>query len=323
MNTVTITIDGRSVSVDPDLSILEAARRNGIDIPTLCYHDALPERGSCWLCIVELKGQNRFIPACNTKVSDGMIVETDNAELRNMRRQSLERIISQHCGDCLGPCEISCPASCNIPGFVSAIASGRDRDAMSIIMETIPLPGILGRVCPAPCEEACRRHGVDDPVSICALKRFAADRDAATPEPFLPEQKKRSEKKVAIVGAGPAGLTAAYYLLAAGHGVTIIDANEQPGGMMRYGIPRFRLPEEVIEADIRPIRAMGAEFRMGTRFGNDIDWATLQQDHDALLLSMGASTAARMGIPGEELPGVISGIGFLKEASGGTAGQSG
>ncbi|NTV02489.1 MAG: FAD-dependent oxidoreductase [Chlorobiaceae bacterium] len=323
MNPVTLTIDGRIVTVDPERSILEAARLNGLEIPTLCFHEALPERGSCWLCIVELKGQNRFIPACNTKVSEGMVVETDNAILQGMRRQSLERIVVQHCGDCLGPCEISCPAGCNIPGFVSAIASGRDRDAMSIIMETIPLPGILGRVCPAPCEEACRRHGVDDPVSICALKRHAADSDAASGEPFMPARAGSTGKQVAVVGAGPAGLTAAYYLLAAGHGVTIIDAGEQPGGMMRYGIPRFRLPEPVIEADIRPIRAMGAEFRMSTRFGTDTDWNSLSQDHDALLLAVGASVAARMGIPGEDNPRVVSGIEFLRAASNGEPGNAG
>ena len=323
MKPVTLIIDGRSITVDPKLSILEAARRNGIEIPTLCFHEALAERGSCWLCIVELKGQNRFIPACNTKVSEGMVVETDNATLQGMRRQSLERIIAQHCGDCLGPCEISCPAGCNIPGFVSAIASGRDRDAMSIIMETIPLPGILGRVCPAPCEDACRRHGVDDPVSICALKRFAADRDAAASGTFLPEKAGDTGKRVAIVGAGPAGLTAAYYLLTAGHGVTIIDANEQPGGMMRYGIPRFRLPETVIDADIRLIRSMGAEFRMSTRFGTDTGWNTLSQTHDALLLAVGAAKAARMGIPGEENPRVVSGIDFLRAASEGKAGTAG
>lgn len=323
MNTVQLTIDGRNLSVAPELSILEAARLNGIEIPTLCFNETLPEHGSCWLCIVELKGQNRFIPACNTKVSEGMVVETDNAELRGMRRQSLERIIEQHCGDCLGPCELSCPAECNIPGFVSAIASGRDRDAMRIIMETIPLPGILGRVCPAPCEEACRRHGVDDPVSICALKRFAADRDALAPEPFLPERKASSGKRVAIIGAGPAGLSSAYFLLAAGHGVTIIDANEQPGGMMRYGIPRFRLPEAVIDADIRSIRAMGAEFRMSTRFGSDVDWSSLSKDHDALLISVGASAASSMDIPGEGIPGVTSGIEFLKNAATGTGEPTG
>lgn len=323
MNPVTLTIDGRTVSVESGRSILEAARRNGIEIPTLCFHEALPDRGSCWLCIVELKGQNRFIPACNTTATEGMVVETDNATLQGMRRQSLERIVAQHCGDCLGPCEVSCPAGCNIPGFVLAIASGSDRDAMSIIMETIPLPGILGRVCPAPCEEACRRHGVDDPVSICALKRYAADRDAVSGEPFVPKVAESTGKRVAIVGAGPAGLTAAYFLLAAGHGVTLIDANEQPGGMMRYGIPRFRLPESVIEADIRPIRAMGARFMMSTRFGVDTGWDSLSQEHDALLLAVGASVASTMGIPGEEHPLAVSGIDFLREASTGEPGYAG
>lgn len=139
----------------------------------------------------------------------------------------------------------------------------------------------------------------------------------------MPARAESTGKKIAIVGAGPAGLTAAYYLLAAGHGVTIIDAGRQPGGMMRYGIPRFRLPESVIEADIRPIRAMGAEFRMSTRFGPDTGWDSLSRDHDALLLAIGASSAARMGIPGEDHPLVVSGIDFLRAASNAGSGNTG
>ena len=318
MKPVTLTIDGRRISVEPGLSILEAARSNGIHIPTLCFHEALPSRGSCWLCIVEIKGQNRFIPGCNTVVSEGMVVETSNAELDAMRRQSLERIIAVHCGDCLGPCELSCPAGCNIPGFVAAIASGRDVDAVRIIRQTIPLPGILGRVCPAPCEDACRRHGVDEPVSICALKRFAADQ-ATADEPSLPERQAASGKKVAIVGAGPAGLTAAWFLLVAGHEVTIIDANEKAGGMMRYGIPKFRLPDAVIDADVEPIVEMGARFSLSTEFGRYIDWPHLKQDHDALFLSIGAASASPLDIPGEELEGVVSGIRFLRDSASGAA----
>ena len=317
MNPVTLTIDGRSISASPDLSILEAARQNGIDIPTLCFHEALPSRGSCWLCIVEIKGQNRFIPACNTKVSEGMVIETRNPELHAMRRQNLERLIEQHCGDCLGPCELSCPAGCNIPGFVSAIATGRDHDALEIIRQTIPLPGILGRVCPAPCEEACRRHGVDDPVSICALKRFAADMNLAGTEDSLPERAPATGKKVAIVGAGPAGLTAAWFLLFSGHEVTIIDSHDRPGGMMRYGIPRFRLPDEIIDADIAPIEKMGATFRLSTVFGRDTDWSRLKEDHDALFVSIGASRASSLDIEGEERPEVVSGIEFLHEVASG------
>jgi glutamate synthase (NADPH/NADH) small chain len=113
MTSVNLTIDGRLVLANADETILEAARRHGIDIPTLCFHEALPTKGSCWLCIVEIKGKNRFIPACSTKVSEGMVVETSNGELAAMRRQSLERIIAMHCGDCFAPCELACPAGCD------------------------------------------------------------------------------------------------------------------------------------------------------------------------------------------------------------------
>jgi len=318
MNLVNLIIDGRSVSAAPGQTILEAARDNGIRIPTLCFHKALESTGSCWICIVEIKGKNRFIPACSTRVSEGMVIETSNAELDAMRRQSLERIIARHCGDCLAPCELACPAGCDIPEFVAAIASGNDREAIDIIRQTIPLPGILGRVCPAPCEEACRRHGVDEPVSICALKRFAADREMAEGSE-LPERKAASGKRVAIVGAGPAGLTAAWFLLLGGHEVTILDANEKAGGMMRYGIPKFRLPEAVIDADVEPLVKMGATFRFSTMFGKDADLAGLQKEHDAVLLTIGASQASKLGIPGEELDGVQSGIGFLADVADGNA----
>ncbi len=322
MKPVNLTIDGRGVSAAPGQTILEAARQHGIRIPTLCFHKALESTGSCWICIVEIKGKNRFIPACSTRVSEGMVIETSNAELDAMRRQSLERIIAQHCGDCLAPCELACPAGCDIPEFVAAIAKGDEREAIGIIRQTIPLPGILGRVCPAPCEEACRRHGVDEPVSICALKRFAADQEMADGSE-LPERKPASGKRVAIVGAGPAGLTAAWFLLLGGHEVTIIDANEKAGGMMRYGIPKFRLPEAVIDADVEPLVKMGATFRFSTVFGKDADLAGLRKEHDAVLLTIGASQPSKLGIPGEELDGVQSGIGFLADVAAGTAAAPG
>lgn len=322
MKPVNLIIDGRSVQAAPGQTILEAARENGIRIPTLCFHKEIEATGSCWICIVEIKGKNRFIPSCSTKVSEGMVVETSNAELDSMRRQSLERLLAQHCGDCLAPCELACPAGCDIPEFVAAIAKGSDREAIEIIRRTIPLPGILGRVCPAPCEEVCRRHGVDEPVSICALKRFAADREMADGSE-LPERKPASGKRVAIVGAGPAGLTAAWFLLLGGHEVTILDANEKAGGMMRYGIPKFRLPEAVIDADVEPLVKMGATFRFSTLFGKDADLAGLQKEHDAVLLTIGASQASKLGIPGEELDGVQSGIGFLADVAAGTAAAPG
>ncbi|MBM3162046.1 MAG: FAD-dependent oxidoreductase [Chlorobi bacterium] len=317
MHELTLTINGKTVTANPEMSILQAALSAGIDIPTLCFDKRLESTGSCWMCIVEIKGKNRFVPACSTAVSDGMVIETENPELHDMRRQNLERLIEHHCGDCMGPCELSCPAGCNIPGFIAEIARRDHEQALRIIKETIPLPGILGRICPAPCEDACRRHGVDEPVSICALKRYAADRDRERPECFVPEIAEKTGKKVAVIGAGPAGLTAAYYLLALGHDVTIFDANTEPGGMMRYGIPRFRLPESVIESELEPFRKMGAEFRMNSVLGKEMSTENLKKEYDAVFLGLGASKAARMGIPGEEEACVTSGIAFLHEASSG------
>ena len=150
MNFISLTINQQAVMVAPGTSILEAATTAGIVIPTLCFHKSLKETGSCWMCIVEIKGKNRFVPACDTPVSEGMVIETENDTLSAMRRQSLERIIAEHSGDCKGPCEITCPAGCNIPDFVAAIAGNNDALAIKIIKQTIPLPGILGRICPAP-----------------------------------------------------------------------------------------------------------------------------------------------------------------------------
>ncbi len=318
MSNITFTLNGKTVTTEAGSTILEAARENGAAIPTLCFQESLHAFGSCWMCIVEIKGKNRFVPACSTRVTDGIAVETDNAELYSIRRRNLERLLEGHDGDCNGPCEVSCPAGCDIPAFVSAIAHGNDHEAIRIIKDDIPLPGILGRICHAPCEEECRRHGVDEPLSICALKRFAADRDSESSERYLPSCKPQTGKKAAIIGAGPSGLTAAYYLLTEGHAVTIYDAHDAPGGMMRYGIPLFRLPAEVIEADLEPIRVLGAQFVGNTVFGRDISLESLEKEgFDAVYLAFGAQQAGRLAIPGAENEGVISGIDFLRRAASG------
>jgi glutamate synthase (NADPH) small chain len=317
MKQLLLTINQQAVTAAPGTSILEAATAAGINIPTLCFHKSLEETGACWMCIVEIKGKNRFVPACDTPVSEGMVIETENETLNAMRRQSLESIILEHDGDCLGPCEITCPAGCNIPDLVAAIASHNDARAIEIIKQTIPLPGILGRICPAPCEDECRRHGIDQPVSICALKRYAADRDSEQIYRFIPALAPKTGKKVAIVGSGPAGLTAAWFLLCNGHEVTILEASAQAGGMMRYGIPRFRLPDAVIENDLATLLDMGLKFRFNTIFGKEVTLETLQGNSDAVFLAVGAQKAATMNISGEDAPGVTSGIEFLRKTASG------
>uniref|UniRef100_Q3AT22 Glutamate synthase (NADPH) small chain n=1 Tax=Chlorobium chlorochromatii (strain CaD3) TaxID=340177 RepID=Q3AT22_CHLCH len=318
MTSISLTINNISVSVPQGSTILAAAEAAGVTIPTLCFLKELEERGACWMCIVEIKDKNRFVPACNTAAAEGMVIETENPTLSAMRRQNLERIIVEHSGDCNAPCELACPAGCNIPDFIAAIERGDNAKALEIIKEDIPLPAILGRICPAPCEEACRRHGVDEPLSICALKRYAADRDSEQAERYLPPCEPSSGKHVAIVGAGPAGLSAAWFLLRKGHKVTIFEAAPQAGGVMRYGIPRFRLPESVIESDVAPLLAMGLELRCNTRFGRDVTFDNIRTQYDALLLAAGTEEAASMGIAGEELEGVISGITFLRNVALGT-----
>ncbi|WP_040433279.1 FAD-dependent oxidoreductase [Chlorobium ferrooxidans] len=315
MNELSLTINGRPVTVAPGATILDAATGAGIEIPTLCFNKSLDATGSCWMCIVELKGKNRFVPACDTLVMEGMVVETENEALSSMRRQSIERIIEQHSGDCMGPCELTCPAGCDIPDFIDAIARHDEREAIKIIKESIPLAGILGRICPAPCEDECRRHGIDNPVSICALKRYAADSDAQSSERYLPELPENSGKKVAIVGSGPAGLTAAFFLRRKGHAVTVLESGTEAGGMMRYGIPRFRLPESVIESDLATLRDMGIEFRFNSEFGTAVTLNAVKSEFDALFLAVGAQKASTMNIPGEDIPGVVSGISFLRKSA--------
>ena len=137
MKQLSLTINQQAVTAAAGTSILEAATAAGIAIPTLCFLNSLHETGSCWMCIVEIKGKNRFVPACETEVSEGMVIETDNAEIGAMRRQNLEGIIAEHGGDCMGPCELSCPAGCNIPDFIAAIARQDEREAIQIIKQTV------------------------------------------------------------------------------------------------------------------------------------------------------------------------------------------
>lgn len=213
----------------------------------------------------------------------------------------------------IAPCRIGCPANLNVQGYVAMVKEGKYREAVEIIMRDLPFPGILGRVCPHRCEASCRRAQVDEAISIRELKRVAADRAPVTEIP-LPEIKPR-EEQVAIVGSGPAGLTAAYFLALEGYKVTVYEAMPEPGGMMRYGIPEHRLPRWVLDQEIGNLKRFGIEIQTGVRIGKDL---TLQElkDHGAkaVFLAVGAWKGLRLGIPGEkEGPGVQDVTTFLRE----------
>ena len=294
-----LTIDSRPVEVPPGTTLLAAARGMGIDIPTLCWREGLEANTSCMACVVRVEGRAALVPSCAAAAEDGMVVHTASQEVVEARKSALELLLSDHLGDCEAPCHSVCPAHMNIPRMIRQILAGAMRDAIATVKEDIVLPGVLGRICPAPCEKGCRRGAKDLPVGICLLKRYAADVDLASESPYLPACGPASGKKVAIVGAGPAGLAAAYHLLRAGHACTVFEAREAPGGMLRYGVPEPRLPRIVLDAEIDVVRRMGAAFRCGVRVGRDVALEDLRREFDAVAVAVGVvqDAAEALGLP--------------------------
>jgi formate dehydrogenase major subunit len=315
MSTFTITIDRRPVEVTPGETILQAARRLGISIPTLCHVEGFPPSASCFLCAVQIEGRPNLWPSCAMPVAEGMTVTTDSEVVRTARRTALELLISDHAGDCVGPCRTGCPARLDIPSFISRISAGDNRKAAEIVTDDLTLPASLGRVCPRLCEQRCRQCEADEALSIRNLHRFAADQQRVAVSPYLPRTAASTGKRVAIVGAGPAGLAAAYHLLRAGHGAVLFDAHPQAGGMLRYGIPAFRLPRSVLDAEIRMIRELGAEFRLGQKLGRDVTLDELRGDFDAVFLAVGAQGSRGLGCPGEEV--AMPALDFLEKITDG------
>lgn len=287
MKTVTITIDDQDIAVPASSSILDAAEKLNIPIPALCHLNGFERFTSCMICVVYEAETGRLLPACSAEVFEGMRIETDNDLVREARKDALDFLLSEHAGDCDAPCRRACPAHMNIPLMIRQIEDGRLADAIRTIKKDIALPAVLGRICPAPCEKGCHRHSYDAPVSICSLKRYAADVDLAQEPSYRPAQKADSGKKVAVIGAGPAGLSAAYYLLQQGHTCHVYDSNPQPGGMLRYGVPDEDLPKSVLDAEIACIADLGAEFLMGHSLGKDLGWEAVTKDYDAVVLAVG------------------------------------
>ncbi len=211
-----------------------------------------------------------------------------------------------------GPCVQTCPAGINIQGFVALIKVGKPAEALKLIMEKMPLPGSLGRICPAPCETQCRRKEVDAPLAICQLKRFAADSvDWASLALPTIEVKPESEK-VAIIGAGPAGLSAAYFLALKGYHPTIFEKAPAAGGMLRYGIPDYRLPPAILDQEINYIKRLGVDIQLGADIGKDRPVGSLlSEGFKAVYLATGAWKSRKMNIPGEDADGVMHGIDYL------------
>lgn len=311
-----LNIDGKEVYAVPGQTILEVARENDIFIPTLCFDERTEIYGSCGLCVCEVEGNPKLVKSCATEIAPNMVIKTNTERVTESRKTNLELLISNHVGDCRPPCSLACPAGTDCQGYVGLIANGEFEAAIELIKQNLPLPGALGRVCPHPCEDNCRRRLIDGPenaISIQWLKRFAADQDMASSEPFMPEIAPDTNKSVAIIGGGPMGLSAAYFLRQQGHNVTIYEAMPKLGGMLRYGIPEYRLPKEVLDEEIFMIEKMGVEMIPNTKVGENIPFETIREDYDAVLLGIGAWISTGVRCKGEDLPGVIGGIDFLRK----------
>lgn len=396
---VKLTINDKSVEVPEGTTILQAARQVGIQIPTLCYYEAIKPYGGCRLCLVEVTSGPRTVlsASCSYPVAEGISVQTDTDKVLKARRLVIDLLWSrcpdlpilasiahdlglekpsfplgesqcilcdlctrvcteleglgvigmvgrgskrevltpfgdlpEQCGECgacgfvcptawihevakiNAPCTLTCPAGINVQGYVQLINQGKEKEAVQLIMERLPLPGTLGRICPHPCEEECRRQTVDEPVAICNLKRFAADQ-VDIKEIELPKGEPHPEK-VAIVGSGPAGLSCAYHLARRGYKPTIFEALPVTGGMLRVGIPDYRLPKDVLDQEIDNILAQGVELKLNTAMGRDFTLDSLLSDgFKAVFLGTGCHVGMKLGIEGEDAEGVMQGVDFLRK----------
>lgn len=427
-----ITIDGKEIEAREGQSVLDAALEAGVYIPHLCSHPDLEAKGGCRLCSVEIEGNDKAVPSCETKAVDGMVISINGPKADKVRRASMELILATHPADCTGcpkygkcelqsmyqymgvspqrwrnksrsvpnnesnplishlftrcvrcgrcirgcndvrgvgvleyiktdvgihagikdgmsleeagcrfcgacvelcptgsivdslnimkdersyadnvvPCRDGCPAHIDIPRYIRHIKNGEFGKATAVVREKVPFPEALGSICSHACESQCKRGALKNPVSICKLKRAAAVMDD---EKWKANSKKEEStgKKVGIIGGGPGGLTAAFYLAKKGHDVTVFEKNEKLGGQCRYGIPSYRLPDEVMDKEIGYILEQGVKVELSkTAYANEL----MEQGYDSVLISVGTNVGTRLPLPGNDLPQVHVNADFLKQA---------
>jgi len=279
---IELTINHQPVTVPPGTNVLTALRGAGFDVPALCWNEATGHINSCMLCLVKDHASGRMFPSCSSQVHTGMQIVTEDEELREARQTGLELLLSEHVGDCEAPCQIGCPAHMNIPLMNRLIAAGNFEESLRIVKRDIALPSVLGRICPAPCEGICHRKTVDEAVSICSLKRFVGDENDVHPWPVPP----LNGHRVAVIGAGPAGLSAAYYLRLNGVEPTLFDQEDAPGGQLRTEIPEEKLPRAVLDREIQSILDTGVIFKGNHPVGDEC-CSRFKEEFDAIIVTTG------------------------------------
>jgi len=313
MKTIKLEINGQPVEARPGQTVLEVVEEQKLDtIPTLCHSPELKPYGSCFLCVVELEGKPNLVPSCATPVAPGMKITTRNERIEKSRRTALELLLSNHYADCVSPCMEGCPAGVDVQGYLVLADLGEYKKAADLIRETNPLPGICGRVCVRKCEVVCRRQDVDESIAINDVKRYITDSPGVYDDDPVREPAKGVS--IGIVGSGPAGLTAAWFLGKKGYDPVIYESLPKTGGMLRYGIPEYRLPGAEIDREVDYIRRAGAEIHCNTEVGKDITLDELMDKHAAVFLAPGAMQGKGMMVDGEnDTPGVVKGVDYLLE----------
>ena len=313
MNKIKAYINGVEVLVDRGTTIYKAAKENNIDnIPTLCFDPRLEPFASCFVCAVEIEGVEKLSPSCSTPLEENMKVQTKSDKVLKARKTALELLLSNHYADCVAPCQETCPAKVDVQGYIALISAGKYSEAVRLIKETNPLPLVCGRVCVRTCELSCRRDIVDESVGIDYLKRYATDIDIQSP--WTPDVPPFNSNKVALIGGGPASLTCAYYLRLKGYECTIFEQMPFLGGMLRFGIPEYRLPKEELDKEINWILNLGVKVELNKKLGEDFTIKSLRESgFDSIFIGLGAWKAKPMRLPDEfDTEGVLSGIDFLR-----------
>ena len=302
---IELRIDGVVVKVDEDSTILQAAQSLDISIPTMCHLPEFHNTTSCMICTVQ--SGDKMLPSCSTRVAEGMEIQTRSQDVIDFRKTTVELLFAEHVGECVAPCELACPAHLQIPLMMRQIETRDMTSAIKTIKQDIALPAVLGYICSAPCENACRRNFIDESASICMLKRTVALDDLSQGESYTPPRKPATGKRVAIIGAGPTGLATAFYAQLAGHECTILDNQKEAGGMLRYAMSEGELPRKVLDDEIKLIQQTGVTFIQEQEVGVDVSLDELMETYDAVAISVG-----KFDPKDNSLGGIITGRHGLK-----------
>lgn len=282
---VKLKIDNRVVEAEEGAVLIDVLRESGLAIPSMCYMKGLPHFSSCMVCVVKDRLSGKIIPSCSLEVGEGMEIISGDEEVREARKTALELLLSEHVGDCEAPCQVTCPAHMDIPLMNRLLARGEFAEALKVVKRDIALPSVLGRICPAPCEGACRRKSIDEAVSICLLKRYAGDFDLDSDHAWIPPKEASTGKSVTVIGAGPAGLAAAWHIVLRGHDVTLYDRHDKAGGSL-LALKEEELPAAVLQREVELIEKAGVKFSMG----KDVDesgFKVIVKKSDAVVVAVG------------------------------------